>query len=741
MKLFLTFLAITCIYQGLFAQVIKGTVYRDKEPLPYASVKIYSEVDSLIGSYLTNHVGYFESSPFVGIPTFLITASYMGTDVNKKQYSVADLLMPISIYLETKSTEIDTVSVFAEVNPTQLALNKRVYKFQPKDFIKHTTADMAIHKVPGVVFGEGIGLRLDGFQTAQLYIDGIAANLQELKNLEVEDIEQVELISNPTAKYNAESNAAIIQIITKKTTAAFYKGRIGLSKGILLERTGFDPSFSYKKGQWLLKTALNYSDYKQETFTEIFRNPQENSYFQYNDRETKINTKYANIAVLYNIDSSSSLFFKSQYYGYQLAQHTMGKINGTDFVNNSQDNYWIYTMDLVYDKQFKQDLLSIKGKYNRYTKDDLYTMNEEFLQAINSGLSDLTVEGNYNHKLPFFDKTLHDFGIKFVNRSFNFLGGEDFNQYNYGAYSNWQIRVNKRLDISPAFYLDVSDNVINQQKYSYTSLLPSLTISLKSGKTSRVALQYRRSVNRPSPMDLNEEPVLLDPTTIQLGSANLRQALFNNLTLAYTNPYKKNFLSANLTYSNNTAVLFQNIAHIQDTLIYTKENSGNIQRFAATLAHDLTIGKGMSLYTSVSANYNKLDKGDNEQVITAGYGFLGTINFSALLFKKLTTSLLFDYNSRRYDLYSTTIERPFTSLLLSSNIFKDKFNLRLTYVDLFGINGKREILLTTPDFSQRTYQNRNFSNINFSITYLFGKKFSDAVSSKVSEYDDLELRK
>ena len=149
----------------------------------------------------------------------------------------------------------------------------------------------------------------------------------------------------------------------------------------------------------------------------------------------------------------------------------------------------------------------------------------------------------------------------------------------------------------------------------------------------------------------------------------------------------------------------------------------------------------MSLYTSISANYNKLEKGGNDQLITAGYGFLGTLNFSALLFKKLTTSLLFDYNSKRYDLYSTTTERPFTSLLLSTNIFKDKFNLRLAYVDLFRINGRREILLTTPDFKQRSNQNRNFSNINLTITYIFGKKFSDAVRNKVSKYDDMELRK
>jgi len=145
--------------------------------------------------------------------------------------------------------------------------------------------------------------------------------------------------------------------------------------------------------------------------------------------------------------------------------------------------------------------------------------------------------------------------------------------------------------------------------------------------------------------------------------------------------------------------------------------------------------QGVSLYTSVGMHYNHLEKGGNEHLSHSGYGLFGTVNVSARLLKKLSTSLLFDHDPRKYDLYSTIEERPFTSFVLSANVLKDKVNLRLSYRDLFRIHAKRDVHLSSPDFAQSTYQNRNLS-----IAYSFGKTFSDRISTSTTSYDDIELR-
>jgi len=72
------------------------------------------------------------------------------------------LAKPLVIRLEAISEAIDTVAVSVDRNGTVLEMNKRIYRFNPNDFIKNTTMDMAINKVPGVVHAEGIGLKLDG---------------------------------------------------------------------------------------------------------------------------------------------------------------------------------------------------------------------------------------------------------------------------------------------------------------------------------------------------------------------------------------------------------------------------------------------------------------------------------------------------------------------------------------------------------------------------------------------------
>jgi len=378
-------------------------------------------------------------------------------------------------------------------------MNKRTYRFNPNDFIKNTTMDIALNKVPGVVLAEGLGLKLDGSPSVRLYVDGIATNLAQLRSMDVADIDRAEIVDNPTARFGEESNFAIINIITKRRPEAFYKGRIGLSKGLLLGRTGGDPSFSFKKGKWLIKTSAFYSKYEQKTNTDVVRNSQGASYLRSDHRETDITQLNANADLLYDIDATSSLFLRSNYYGHRLSGNMIGKIDHATYTNLSRDSYWIYTADGVYDKKLKTGALSIKSKYNTYRNNDSYAIDHNDLSAntVRSSLSDVFVEAGYTHGPKWFASTEHDFGAKYVDRSFLFTRGKGFKQRNIGLYSDWSIRLNEKIDVSPALYLDVSDNDVNGRMTRYTSFLPSVNLSLKSGKTGRVSASYSRRINRP----------------------------------------------------------------------------------------------------------------------------------------------------------------------------------------------------------------------------------------------------
>jgi|GEM_PF-7025643 len=738
----IAFIAIVFFCNTLHAQIIKGKILLNDRPLEYASIAIATDKDSLIGSYLSGKDGDFQTIKYNGIDAYAISVSYVGTSGYRERFQPADLTKPLVIRLEAIRENIDTVAVTVDRNNTTLELNKRIYRFNPNDFIKNTTLDIAINKVPGVVFAEGLGLKLDGSPSVRLYVDGIATNLTQLKGMDVSAVERTEIVDNPSAKFGAESNFAIINIITKRRPEAFYKGRVGLSKGLLMGSTGGDPSFSFKQGKWLVKTGAFYSKYEQKTSTDVVRNSRGTSYFRSDERETDIAQLDANVNLLYDIDTTSSLFVRSNYYGHRLSGNTSGKIDNAAYTNLSRDSYWIYAADGVYDKKLKTAALSIKGKYNTYRNSVSYAIDHSGHSAntVRSGLSDVFVEASYTHGPKWFASTEHDFGAKYVDRSFLFTRGERFKQRNIGLYSDWSIRLNEKINVSPALYLDVSNNDVNGRMTRYASFLPSANLSVKSGKTGRVSASYSRRIHRPSPVDLNGEVVVLDPTTFQRGNPDLKQSASNRFQLAYANPYGKNFLSATFFYSSSDNAIFQDVENNRDTLTLTKGNIGNIQRVRATIGHNLTAAPGVSLYTSVGMHYNHLEKGGNERLFHSGYGLFGTVNLSARLLKKLTTSLLLDYDPRKYDLYSKIEERPFTSFVLSTNVLKDKVNLRLSYLDLFKIYAKREVHLSSPNFAQSTYQNRNLSNINLSIAYSFGKTFSDRISTSTTSYDDIELR-
>src|SRR5690606_4446216 len=115
------------------------------------------------------------------------------------------------------------VEISINQNNSILDLNKRIFRFNQDDFIKNTTADIAMNKVPGVIFADGIGLKLDGSQLVKLYVDGIETSNIQLKSIEISDIDRIEIINNSTARFNAEGNFAIINVITKPRKHSFYK--------------------------------------------------------------------------------------------------------------------------------------------------------------------------------------------------------------------------------------------------------------------------------------------------------------------------------------------------------------------------------------------------------------------------------------------------------------------------------------------------------------------------------------
>lgn len=740
---FINMLAIYCFAIG---QTIKGVVYLEKQELGYATVEIYSKTDSLINSYLTDKQGRFESNIPKSIDEIFINVSHVGTNNFRGIYKLSEIAKNLRIDMSPNTTFLDTVIVKGRENKNVLELNKRIYKIDGSDFIKNTNADIALNSVPGVVYAEGVGLKLDGVAGVRLYLDGLAIDLNYLKNISASEIEKIEIINNPSSRFAVDGTASIINIILKRESTAFFKGKISANKGVLLNRQGINPSISLKSGKWLFRSAFSFSEQDQKTETEIYREVNSGYYRQSSFRKTQNRQKEANLDVKFTPDSTSDLFFRFDYFGYKLNGKTIGTILSNNaenqFAAQTVDDYWIYTLDGVYDKKLKGHNVSVKGKYTDYSKNDFYKLSngKEISNKVFSGLSDLTIETYVDGKSNFFKEALYDFGLKFTDRRYKLDEIDNIKQYNLGLYSDLQFRVGKILDFSSTLYYDMSKNIMDDNERSFYSLLPSATLGIKTGKSSRLSVGYFRKLHRPTPIDLNKHIIIIDPTTFEQGNADLKQSYSDTYSFSFNKPYKKNFLSFTANYLLNSNSIYQDIRNSGDTLIYTKANIGRIRRGRINLGHDLVLSKTVKLYTSAGINYNHLSSGGEERVFNSGFGVIGTINFSAKLFKKVQTSLLIDYDSRRYDLFSKTKERPFTSFLVATNVFKDKFNVKLSYVDMFKINGRREIQLNTLNLKQEIIQNRNFSNLNFTVSYAFGKKFSDSIKSKTTQTDDVDLR-
>lgn len=173
----------------------------------------------------------------------------------------AQYLSGDTIFVSDTTVSLSDVTVIAQRNEIKKA-DKIIYRVDPKDFVRHTQADNALKRIPNVAVTPS-GILLDNYKNASVFIDDIESSLEELKRLNVEDIESFEVISNPSAIFGSERTGGVINVIRKKKTERFFMGEVEASKSVLRNGYSFVPNLSFKIGK--VTTNAFYS------FTKIIR--------------------------------------------------------------------------------------------------------------------------------------------------------------------------------------------------------------------------------------------------------------------------------------------------------------------------------------------------------------------------------------------------------------------------------------------------------------------------------------
>ena len=251
------------------AKTIKGRIIDEStgQGLEFATVSIFSKRDSSIaGGGLTGPDGVF-SFPVKGFRMYAVVEfiSYESITIDPVKGEKGESIIDLGeIILSTSSVQLDDIEITAERSETTFSLDKRVFNVGKDLANKGGSAEDILNNVPSVdVDIDGV-VSLRGSEGVRILIDGkpsslVGAESNGLRNIPSNVIESVEVITNPSARYEAEGMAGIINIVLKKNQGSGFNGSIDVTTG-LPARGGFSANLNYRKGaiNWFINYGLNY---------------------------------------------------------------------------------------------------------------------------------------------------------------------------------------------------------------------------------------------------------------------------------------------------------------------------------------------------------------------------------------------------------------------------------------------------------------------------------------------------
>lgn len=747
MRLLICFLMLFGSLETTLAQEITGKVIDENgKPLSFANVVLLSLPDSsfVLGS-TTDEQGNFQ----IKVETYsnkLVQVSYLGYETLYKKCSTFDLgeltLLPSALLInETVITASRTVHRLKNGNLLTDVANSPLSK-------EHSSMDI-LKKIPGMTIVQG-NMEVFGVGSPIVYVNNKkVSNKEEIAMLDPKNIKEVELITNPGAKYDAEGKAVLK--ITTLNREDGWSARLALSA---IQSRRFSDSESvnliYKKKGITLSTFYSFDDYrgrtKQEFENELSR---EAEVWQYaNSLTTDNSTKQHNYqaSIDYSINENNALGV--QYTGLQSSAKSDagGKQNvcmGQEGLMNivSESKYDVSAamnhVNLFYTGQFgkrfsvelnadyvnndnnqKQNVYEKNGKEEGHvnistdTQSELYAAKLELEYATeNAGsvtlggeLSRVKVDGGLRNP----DEAVGD--TKFNNRENKQAG---YFMYDI-ALGKFAVNAGVRYETVRSGMNDLLDAQNNIHR-TYHDWFPNVSLSAELGQT-KSSVSYSVRTTRPAFSRLNSNVYYDNQFSLQLGNPQLMSQQSHNVQAMFS--YK--FLNLRLTYSYIKDYIGSVLSSDEAVIINSWMNYKRMQMFRANLNMTHTFGIwNTTLSGGVALPSFKIDYMGEKYDNNTPQCYVQSNNYLTLPQGYI---IMLDYlfnNGGSIGIYKY---KPYHSLNIGiqKSFFKEKLDVSLNANDLFRtMIYKYDSRIGNIRFYQREDQDERYFSV--SLIYRFNK--------------------
>jgi len=355
--------------------VISGKIIdENEEPLEYANIIIYSLRDSsLVTGGITNVGGEF-SIDEVPFGRYYLEANFIGYDkkiVENLKVIPGNTNVAVGIIsLGQSSTQLQAIEITGERNPIEYQIDKKVVNVGSDLTAAGGSVARALENVPSVRVDLEGNVSLRGSSNFRVFVDGRPSVLQgsdALQQIPASAVENVEIITNPSAKYDPDGVGGIINIVMKKNVKTGLNGVINTMVGVR-DKYSADALFNYRAGKFNLFMGLNWNDqsFLMERVTDrtTFRNDTTFHIESFGDGVMRRRGYDINGGFDFNMTEKSTISFSGSYgyFGWGRDSDTYQKT----FSNPStQTNYLVNTSESLRDGNFYNFNLNFQHKFDK----------------------------------------------------------------------------------------------------------------------------------------------------------------------------------------------------------------------------------------------------------------------------------------------------------------------------------------------------------------------------------------
>jgi outer membrane receptor for ferrienterochelin and colicin len=787
---------------------ISGSIIDEntKELIDFASIALFQEDNNTyVAGVQSDLKGNFLFSNLAD-GSYLLKITFVGyQDYEKGAIQIKDgrrISLGIISLNRDQAQVLNEVVIEGQAPTMQLGIDRKVFNVAQSVISAGGSATDLLSDIPSLSVDMDGAVSLRGTSGVQILIDGKPSTMggdisQLLQSMPANTIDRVEVITNPSSKYEADGQSGIINIVLKKNIQTGFNGMVNLSGGSYNNYNG-GLNINYRDNRFNYFGSYNYRrgnrigdgfNYNQSLLNNgITENTSESSRKGDNHRVRLGLDYYLNdkntIGISGGIDSRDNNRIENIFYMYQ----NQPSLNGTSTrVSDQKDIDFGFDFSVDYKREFtrKGEELVANFSYGKSTEDGSQSFDQQFSnenQDIDRRLNDNdeddeNINIQLDYVLPFGEDTRLEAGYRTnirnsnetqLSDSFDPLSNSFIRDYDlsngfkmqdvvHAIYGNYQNKITPTLGYQLglrleqaylnteyiALYPSIPENErFTKGKLDYLRLYPSLFVTQKLSDDQQLQVSYTRRVRRPRGWQVNPFKDVSDPMNIRMGNANLLPEDIHSFELSYAKFWPKITFTSSI-YHRRVNDVIENIRTSAD------------EQTSATLSQWLNLSKreatGFEMISKVNFNknidatanfnffYNKFH-GSEEFNLPArdGYNWDANLSSNVKITSLLSAQVKGNYYAPRLQAQGRTNSSFVVDAGLKLDVLDKKGSILFNVRDLFNQrmwSGYTETEQFTQHFENR-WMRRSFM---LSFNYRFGKQDFNAKNNRRDQSDNDDM--